>query len=97
MAVTNDQIRPPIKVQNRRNRHAFDTYAFIIDLVPLVLEKSCFAGDIFEYKWKTYQKAQTECVKQKYAKEIHGEAHLHIESGPSTDVGGARPSHQPIA
>jgi hypothetical protein len=69
LAVTNNQIRPPIIVQNRRNRHAFDTYAFTIDLVPLVLEKSCFAGHIFEYKWKTYQKAQTEAVKKKYAKE----------------------------
>jgi hypothetical protein len=33
------------------------------------LEKSCFAGHIFKYKWKTYQKAQTKGVKQKYAKE----------------------------
>jgi hypothetical protein len=69
LVVTNDQIRLPIIVQNRRNRHAFDTYAFTIDLVPLILEKSCSAGHIFEYKWKTYQKAQIEGVKQKYAKE----------------------------
>ena len=27
---------------------------------------------------------------QKCAKKIHEEAHLHIESGPSTDVGGAQ-------
>ena len=66
MAVTINQIRLPIIVQNRRNKQSFDTYAFTIDLVPLVLEKSCFAGHIFEYKWKTYKKAQT---KQKCAKE----------------------------
>ena len=34
----------------------FDTYAFTIDLVPRVLEKSCFVGQVFEYKWKTKQK-----------------------------------------
>jgi hypothetical protein len=46
LAVTNDHFRPPIIVQNKRNRHAFDIYAFTIDLVPLVLEKSCSAGHI---------------------------------------------------
>ena len=58
LAVTNNQIRPPIKVQNRRNKQSFGTYAFTIDLVPLILEKTCFAGHTFEYKWKTKQKAQ---------------------------------------
>jgi hypothetical protein len=79
LTVTNDQIRPPIIVQNRRNRHAFDTYVFTIDLVLLVFEKTCFVGHIFEYKWKTYQKVQTEGVKQKYVKEINKEAHLHAK------------------
>jgi hypothetical protein len=58
LAVLNDQIRPPIKIQNRRNKQTYNTYAFIIDIVPYVLEQSCFAGHIFEYKWKTRQKAQ---------------------------------------
>jgi hypothetical protein len=69
LAVTNDQIRPPIIVQNRRNKHTFDAYAFTIDLVPLVFEKSCFVGHIIKYKWKTYKKVQTEGVKQKCARE----------------------------
>ena len=34
------------------------THAFTIDIVPLVLEESCFAGHIFEYKRKIRQKAQ---------------------------------------
>ena len=34
------------------------TYAYAIDVVPLVLEKTCFAGHTFKYKWKTKQKAQ---------------------------------------
>jgi len=59
LAVTNNNIRPTIIIQNRRNEHTFDTYACTIDLVPLVLEKTCFAGLIFEYKWKTKQKAQS--------------------------------------
>ena len=50
LAVINDQIRPPIIIQNRRNKHTFDTYAFTIDLVPLVFEKTCFAGHTFEFK-----------------------------------------------
>jgi hypothetical protein len=52
LVVTNDNIRPPIIVQNRRNKHIFNTYAYTIDLVPLVLEKICFAGHTFKYKWK---------------------------------------------
>ena len=74
LAVTNIQIRPPIIVQNRRNKQSFDTYAFTIDLVPLVLEKTCFAGHILKYKWKTKQKAQTESIKLKFANERNGES-----------------------
>ena len=55
-----------------------------IDLVPLVFKKTCYVGHIFEYKWKTYQKAQTEGVKQKCAKEIRREAHLHDLPGQNT-------------
>ena len=29
-----------------RNRHAFDIYAFTIDMVPLVFQDYCFAGHI---------------------------------------------------
>ena len=70
MAVTNDNFRPPTIIQNRRNKHTFDTYACTIDLVPLVLEKTCFAGHTFEYKWKinkTKQKAQ----RRKHRAEMH--------------------------
>jgi hypothetical protein len=84
--VTNNQIRPQIIVQNRRNRHAFDTYTSTIDLVPLIFEKTCFAGHIFENKWKAYQKAQTEGVKQKCAKEINKEAHLRAKPVQNTTI-----------
>ena len=60
LAVTNDNIRLPIIIQNRRNKHTFDTYAYTNAIFPLVLEKTCFVGDTFEYKWKTKQKAQFE-------------------------------------
>jgi hypothetical protein len=58
LAVHSKQIRPPIIIQNGRNKQTFDTYAFTIDLVPLVLEEICFAAHTFEYKWKNRQKAQ---------------------------------------
>jgi hypothetical protein len=58
LAVTNNQIRPPNNVQNGRNKQSFDTYAFTIDIVPLVLQDYYFAGFIFKYKSKTKQKAQ---------------------------------------
>ena len=60
--LTNDNIQPPIIIENRINKQSFDTYAFTIDIVPLVLEKTCFAGHTLEYKWKinkTKQKAQS--------------------------------------
>ena len=62
LAVTNDNIRPPNIIQNRRNKQSFDTYAFTIDKVLLALKKACFAGHTFEYKWKinkAKQKAQS--------------------------------------
>ena len=58
LVVTNDHIRPPITIQNRRNKQTFDTYQYNIDIVPLVLQDYYFVGLIFEYKWKTKQKAQ---------------------------------------
>ena len=93
LVVTNDNIRPPIITQNGRNKQTFDTYACTIDLVPLVLEKTCFAGHIFEYKLKinkTKQKAQSrkcnvEMRKRKYMKK----SHLQDKPGSSTNVGGA--------
>ena len=59
MAVTNDHIRLPITIQNGRNKQTFDTYAYTIDIVPLVLQDYYFAGLIFEYKWKTRQTVQS--------------------------------------
>ena len=49
LVVTNDNIRPPIIIQNRRNKQSFDTYAFTIDIVLLVLHDYYFAGLILEY------------------------------------------------
>ena len=34
------------------------THAYAIDVVPLVMEKTCFTGNTFKYKWKTKQKVQ---------------------------------------
>ena len=59
LAVINNNIRPPITIQNGRNKQTFDTYAITINLVSLVLEETCFAGHTFEYKWKTKQNTQS--------------------------------------
>ena len=64
LAVIINQIRPPIIVQNRRNKQSFDIYAFTFDIVPLVLEKTCFAGQIFEYKWKMIKMRKRESIMQ---------------------------------
>ena len=92
MAVTNEIIRPPIIIQNTRNKQSFDTYAFTIDIVPLVLEKTCFAGHTFEYKWKTKPKAQSGKRKADSRNQIskkEKKAHLHVKLGPSIGVDGA--------
>ena len=52
LAVTNDNTQTPIIVQNRRNKHTFDTYAFTINIVPLVLQDYYFIGLILEYSGK---------------------------------------------
>jgi hypothetical protein len=38
LVVLSDQIRSPTKIQNRRSKQTYNTYAFTIDIVPLVLE-----------------------------------------------------------
>ena len=79
MAVTNDNIRPLIIIQNKRNKPTFDTYAFTIDIVPLVLEKTCLAGHIFEYKWKINKTMSKYAIHQS-VKQIIGKEE---EEGPS--------------
>ena len=99
MAVTIDQIRPPIKVQNKRNKQSFDAYAFTIDLVPLVLEKSCFAGQVFEYKWKISKRHKTrkrnaDSTTKSHAKEPTFMHNLGRAPPPRKQ---SRPSKQPAA
>ena len=84
LAVTNDQIRPPITIQNGRNKQTFGTYAFIINLVPLVLEETCFVGHIFEYKWKTKHNAQSRKHNVDPTLKNQAKAHQIIKSRPST-------------
>ena len=86
LAVTNDKIRPSNKVQNRRNKQSFDTYVFTIDLVPLVLEKSCFAGQVFEYKWKISKRRKTGKRNADSTTRNQAKAQPKANSRPGTDV-----------
>ena len=51
-----------------------DTYAFTVNLVPLVLEETCFAGHTFEYKWKTKKKVQFKKRNVEMRKGVKGES-----------------------
>ena len=84
MVVLNDHIRPPIYIQNRRNKQTFDTYAITINLVPLVLEETCFAGLQLNTSGKPSKRHNSKGVKQKCAKEMNEEAHLHAKTGMGT-------------
>ena len=88
--VLNDHIRSPIYIQNRRNKQTFDTYAFTIDLVPLVLEEVCFVGHTFKYKWKTKQNAQSRKHNAYPTSKNQAKAPSNDESEQSTDVEGAQ-------
>jgi hypothetical protein len=68
LTILNNNIRPPITIQTGRNKQTFDTYAFTFDIVPLVLEETCFVGHTFEYKWKTKQKAHNKKHKAEVSK-----------------------------
>ena len=59
LVVLSDNFRPPITIQNERKKQTFETYVFTFDIVPLVLEETCFVGHTFKYKWKTKKKAQS--------------------------------------
>ena len=41
LVVTNDNIRPPINIQNWRNKQTYSTYTFTIDIFPHVLDTIC--------------------------------------------------------
>ena len=87
MAVTNDRIQPPSNVQNRRLKQTFDTYAYTIDLVPLVLEKTCFAGHIHEIHGNYGQSAQTRKRKADPKVKKQAKAHPPDSSEPQTTKG----------
>ena len=106
LAVLNDQIRPPIKIQNRRNKQTYNTYAFTTNILPHVLETWYFAGDIHEIHVKYEQKAQfgkrkAEIRKeikeegppmhQTWAKHLHG-SHLDLARSLPEQGGGKRAS-----
>ena len=82
MAVTNDQIRPPITIQNNRNKQSFDTYAFTVNIVLLVLQDYYFTGLILEYKGIIVKVRHTSKRKAKKEKK----AHPNANSRPSTGV-----------
>jgi hypothetical protein len=90
LAVLNGHIRPPNKIQNRRNKQTYDTYAFTIDIVPLVLQDYYFAGLILEYNGII--------VKMRHQRKRYADptpknkktTHPTTESGPNTGAGVAQ-------
>jgi hypothetical protein len=79
-----------------RNKQTYSTYAFNIDIVPLVLEESCFAGHIFEFKWKTRQKTKLRKRKVDLAQRNQEKVHSTEETRPSIIEEGAQaqpPAH----
>ena len=90
LAVLNDQIRPPITIQSGSNKQIFGTYAFTINLVPFVLEETCFAGHTFEYRWKTKQNAQSRKRNADPTSKNQAKPHSNEDSMPSTVVGEAQ-------
>ena len=63
LTVTNDNIRPPIIIQNWRNKQTFDTYAYTTDLVPLVLEKNVLQDIYMKYMGIMVKVCKLESVK----------------------------------
>jgi hypothetical protein len=90
LAVTNDQIRPPINIENRRNKQTFDTYAYTIDLVPLVLEETCFAGLHLNTSGKPSKRrnqAKRKADSRNQILKSQAKAHLRAQSRLSTTKG----------
>jgi hypothetical protein len=87
LAVLNDHIRPSINIQNRRNKHTFDTYAFTIDIFPHVLEIQYFVGLIHEIHGNMIKKAQLGKHKANLAQRNQAKAHPITKYGSSTTKG----------
>ena len=86
LAVTNDQIRLPNKVQNRRNKQSFDTYAFTINIVLLVLQDYYFAGLILEYNGIIVEIHHQRKRNADHTPRSQAKAHPTAKFGPGTDV-----------
>jgi hypothetical protein len=85
--VLNDNIRPAITIQNGRNKQTSSTYAFTIDLVPLVLEETWFSRQTFEYNWKTMYKVRSRKRKIEKCNRTKKKCYLHAKTRLSTNVG----------
>jgi hypothetical protein len=84
LAVTIAHLEPPIIIQNRKNKHTFNTYAYSLTLFHLFSKKVCFAGTNPKTGGNAQNKARkcnVECVFQKCAKDHNGETHLQATSG----------------
>jgi hypothetical protein len=66
----------------RRNKHTFDTYAFTIDLVPLVSRENVFCRTTSRNKWKRHKNkeiAQSQTHIPEVRKQIKGESPLNYQ------------------
>ena len=90
MTVTNDNIRPPIIIQNGRIKQSFDTYDLTINIVSLVLEKTYFVGQIFEYKWKISKRGKTRKRNADSTTRNQAKANLRAKTWPDTTGGGTQ-------
>ena len=90
LAVVIDHFTPPTLIQNRRNKQSFDTCAFIIDLVPIVFEKICFADHKSGNRWKLKEKMKAQYIihipGMRYQGNI-GKVHFRDELDQSATMG----------
>ena len=96
LAVTNDNIQPPIIIQNRRNKHTFDTCIYFWPSSTYIWE-NMFVGHIHEYKWKMIKMCNPESVMQILYQRTKQRPTPTKNLGWAPTWEGSRPNHQPAA
>ena len=83
LAVLNDHIRPPIKIQTKDKLAWLLTYVIYIDLFPHVLENHCFTGHIHETHGNGVKMRNLESVKAESVQKNAEKAHVPWKFRPS--------------
>jgi hypothetical protein len=92
LAVFNDQIQPPTKVQKEEKLAILNTYVFTINQVPHVFGGYYFAGHKHKYMEKFTERRFPTLIRSREQRRCPSTRLNHAKHPPKSDLG---PAHSP--